>query len=156
MKKSELFTVMRVLNEIGNAKTHPKFAYGVTKNKKKIQNEIDAIQAASEPTAAVTEFDEKRLAVCEQHAEKDSAAQPITTGNNYVIDEKKKSTFDKKIKSLRKRYEKDLDDHKVQMDQVNEIMAEDIDMGFHKIDIDFFPEGLKQYQYDALMEFVME
>ena len=153
MKKRELFTMSRIMGELKNAKTSVKFAYGLSKNRKMVDIELDAIKEIAEPTAEVKGYEEARVNICERFAEKDEAARPKIVEGNYVIEEKGRKTFEKQLAKLKDDHKTVLDEHAEKMKGVELILDEEVDTQWYKIKMDLFPEGLKQYQYDVLMEF---
>ncbi|MBU0959785.1 MAG: hypothetical protein KKB31_07600 [Nanoarchaeota archaeon] len=63
-----------------------KFSYAVIKNKKKLEQAIDLelMQEALKPSEKYTEYNNKRIKLCEQYCKKDDDNEPIKIRNQYV------------------------------------------------------------------------
>jgi uncharacterized lipoprotein YehR (DUF1307 family) len=86
----------------------------------------------------------------------DPDGQPVIANQNFVIDPEKKEDFNKAIEELREEYTEELASHKVKLEEADKLLQEEVDLDFHKVIIDNFPDGLNQQQYEHLMVFAMD
>lgn len=156
MIKNELFTLISVFDQIKNVASNPKFAYAIAKNRKLVQSEVDVIKEAIAPDEKVKEYDQKRIAMCRDYCQMDANGQPVIAEQNFVIDPEKQEDFNKAIEELREEYTEALDAHRVKLEQADQLLQEEVDLDFHKVLIDNFPDGLNQQQYELLMVFATD
>lgn len=154
MIKNDLFNLVKVFEEIKSVSSNPKFAYAIAKNKKLIKTEVDLIRGAIKPNGDMDEYDKARVALCRDFAKLDENQNPVVSNNNFVIDEEKQKDFDSKIDELRTKYKTVLDEHRERLLEADQLLKEDVSLDFHLMDIDVFPDGLTQEQYEHLMVFV--
>lgn len=156
MIKNDLFNLMKVFDEIKDTASNPKFAYAVAKNKKLVESEVELIRDAIKPDETMTEYDTKRISICRDYAKLDDDNNPVVHNSNFVIDEERVKDFNEKIEGLREEYSSTLESHKERLIEADQLLKEEIDIEFHKLSIESFPEGLTQDQYEQLMVFAMD
>jgi len=156
MIKNELFTLTNVFDQIKNVASNPKFAYAIAKNRKLVQSEVDAIKEAIAPAPEIKEYDQKRIAMCRDYCQMDADGQPVIAEQNFVIDPEKQEDFNKAIEALREEYSESLEAHKDKLGLADQLLQEEVEIDFHKVLIDNFPDGLTQQQYELLMVFATD
>lgn len=134
VKKHDIIAIFRCLNELSELSGNIKFAYGIAKNRNILKAEVENLQNA---------FDQKRKVLVESFAEKDENDQPKTfTGENgmqeYVIPEHAKELLNVEYQNL--------------MTQYNEILTEEVDLEFYNIQMENFPDGIKPFQVELLID----
>jgi len=158
MKNKELFTIFGAINNLSNIKS-VKFAYCLSKNKKTISDEIKHIQDSVEKLDEVNskiekEFEDKRIALVTEYADKDSNDQPIIENNNYKITNI--SEFNEKFAELKKEYPEFLKKRQDITDNNNKLLDEESELEFHKIKVDNLPDELSLNDLDLISEFIEE
>lgn len=107
------------------------FAYAVFKNKKLIDNKLMEVDFIKNVSPQIVEYEEKRVALCEQYAQKDEQGRPMFEGDLYVINEKEE--FRKKMDELYQQYETHINDRQKQIDLFNQKMNQEVDLPFIKL-----------------------
>ncbi len=154
--KNDVINLFSVIEEIRNLKIHPKFAYMISKNKKLIKAEMEIIREVSKPSDEIKKYDDERVALCTQYANSDVDGKPIIVKNSYQFTDENRVEFERELVDISARYDDALADHQKRMGELDIMMKEPCEIEFYKTSLDFFPDSLKQYQYDVLLCFVSE
>lgn len=148
MKNSELFDLyhwLEAVSHIGWAR----FAYWVSKNKKRILEEIKTIEAANEPTEWYKEFDKERVELCKKFADKDENWEAKIVGKSYDISDI--GAFNKELEKLREKYKSDLEEMEKKNKEYEELLKEETTIDFFKIKNEIIPEVVTAKQLDPIM-----
>lgn len=145
MKKGELRQIFLVMQELGEIKGSAKFAYGIVKNKSKIKEEVVALDEAMK---SLTEYNDDRMILCKKFAEKDKDGKPVEENGRFKGLENN-IKFKKGMDGLAEK-------HKKPLDEVKNLLLEDIEIDFHKMNIDVFPNEIMPLQIEALMPLIEE
>jgi hypothetical protein len=137
VKVESLLKVWVAIRNIEKEKSSIKWAYGISKNKNKIQGEIESIGNIEK---IVQEIEQERIKYCEDHADKDEKGEPILENGKYKGVKKNSN----EIISLIEKTKKAINDY-------NEILKKEVEIDFYMIDFDDVPKELqlimKIYQF---------
>lgn len=160
VKRSEIVAIHHAFRGMGEIEGNPKFTYAVSKNKKLILPEIEALADAEKLSPELVEYDKKRISLCEKYCNKDENGKPITvplpsggTGYDGLGDDNKK--FTDAIGKLQAEYKDVLDARQKQMEKVNELLDEEIEIEVHCLKVDDLP-NLKQVIVEVLMPILVD
>ena len=78
--RRDLIILWNVLNSIKVEKADPKFTYAVSKNKKKLEPEIKILQEMDIPNEDFKKYEENRINLCKEYAEKNGMINLFTDG----------------------------------------------------------------------------
>jgi hypothetical protein len=130
------------IKNIEKEKASNRWAYGITKNKAKMQPDIDGIQAAE---VALVTADNERVKYCNEKAEKDKDGKPIIENGMF-----------KGVKA-------DSPELKVHIDNINklneghkELLATETEIDFYMIDFKDIPEQISPVDLENLMVMIKE
>lgn len=154
IKKRQLVKVWNTIDRLGARQCHRKFAYGLMRNRKILQDEIDILQDLSKPTDGWQAFEEKRIGICRELADKDENGEPKVQGNQFLVTEKKEE-LDERIEKLREEHKDDLDEFERREKEFDEILDEDISIDIYKIKLSLFPEQISVYELEVLDDFII-
>ena len=130
-----------------------KFAYGVAKNKMRLENELKALQAGMEPSDEYAKYEKERMALCRLHATTDDKGVPQTVGRSFVgLDGNEE--FEAKIKELQAEHKEALDAHQVKLDEYNELLKGDFDFDEYIIPLKNLPEDITAGQMSGISALV--
>lgn len=155
MKRKDLGLAINALDNVSDIKG-VKFAFTVLKNRKKIEKQLEEDKPIFEeilkPTEGFIEYENKRIALCELHSEKDEDGKPITEGDKYKILDIQK--FNDELFELTEKYTESVEDRKRQIEEYNSLMEENVDIDFQKISFENLPDDLTEKQLTSI-EFML-
>ena len=130
------------------------FAYSVYKNKIIIDKKLAELDFIRSIDPEVVEYENKRIALCENSSEKDSNGKSIIENDMYKIIDPE--AFEEKIIELNKKYEPFLEKRQSQIDLFNSRMNEECELDFHKIEITDIPKDFKTAEDLDLISFMLK
>lgn len=155
MNRNELIQVAQNLQKLEHLKGI-KFSYCLMKNRKKIESELKAIEEVSkqmqEELAGYKEYDNKRLALCEQYADKDEQGNAIKDGDTYRISDR--DEFNKELSKLIEEHKQDLEQFGKLNDEFEKFLRDDVQIEFHMIDVDELPNDITPALINIIREFI--
>jgi len=107
------------------------FAYAVFKNKKLIDNKLMEMDFIKNVSPQVIEYEEKRVALCEEYAQKDENGVPMFDGDLFIISDKE--TFRSKMDELFNEYKPHIIDRQEQIERFNSKMNQPVELPFIKL-----------------------
>jgi len=151
------------LNSLANVKTSAKGAYGIAKNKRILEVEKDAIQKAQQAHMAssmsddLRKFEEERVELCKEYADKDEDGNPITSNNQFKVVERN-AEFIKALNELREEpvYAAAIKAREDKDNEFQNFMKESIEVEVHLIKVDDLPNDITAQQIEALGDLVTE
>ena len=146
-KRNEAVALYQGLDLVGDFEG-VKFAYGVSKNKKILKTEMEALTDALKPKDEYKKYDKKRIELCEIHANKDKNGKPVVENGAYRMSNKK--AFDKELEKLQEKYKKAVDGQKIQDEEYKKLLEEKISVKLNKVDIKNVPEEITGKQLEAI------
>ena len=163
MKNGQLSGLMQGINSCGNLSGF-KFAYAMAKNKKAIESEIQTFDELLKADEKLTEYENRRVKLCEKYAKKDENGKVIMIdvkdekGNKvreqYDIEDEDK--FIKETDKLGVEYKEVLDERKEQIKKFNEFMLEDSTVELYKVKEDNVPEDITSAQLNSIFDLIEE
>lgn len=157
MKNYELFeiaqrisTVLPSLDKIKGAKFH----YALLKNIDVLQKELDLIQTKSKPSEKFTQYEQLRVALCEQYAAKDEngVAKKRDLGNGQTEFDIDTESADWKsaIEKLKSENSGVITEREEQIKHYNDLLEVDSMVKFHLIKLEDIPDEVDGEQMQAL------
>lgn len=131
-----------------------KFAYGMAKNKRLIEQEIEILQEAIKPSDKFQEYDKKRIDFCVKYADKDDKGKAKLEGNEYVFSGKNKEKFDKEIETLKKEYGQEQKEREEQIDEFHKLMTKESDFKPFMIAYEEIPEDITSDQMSGIIDLI--
>ena len=107
MKRSNYYKLQEGINRCAKFKGG-KFQYALAKNMKKVQEEIESIEKAFEPSVEFLEFEKHKNQLLFDHCQKDATGQlVINQGTREITFEsvEKRNAFQQKFDELKGRYQ---------------------------------------------------
>ena len=150
--RKDLIELYKLLNSLQlPSDVNAKFTYGLYKNITLIQPEIDALRTIMIEDQQIDEFEQKRLELCNQYAQKDENGNPIIQNNEFIIDNIEE--FTNKFKELETQYKDVLEKNKQKIQEINNILNEEIEQPIYCLDLNTIPNGigLKEMKYLSLL-----
>lgn len=148
MKNSDLFPLyagLEAVSNIGGAR----FAYGVSKNKKILLDELRTIEETNKPTEAYQVFEKERIALCEKMANKNEKGEPKIVGNTYDIPNLKK--FNAELDKLKEGHKEAVDEMQKKNEDYKTLLDQDATVEFFKIKEETIPETMTAKLLDPIM-----
>jgi hypothetical protein len=140
MTHNEAVVMYRALmNETATLKG-VRFSYAVAKNIEALKPFVTAVEQASKPSEAYDEYEKKRIALAEKHAEKEEDGKPVIQANSYVIEDQ--DAFDSEFTKLREEHKEVLDERAKQEDDFNKLLEEPLEVSLTTVKLDEVPEDI--------------
>lgn len=153
MENRQLQVLLQGINAV-NSLQGVKFAYGINKNRKAIERELETLQEAIKASDKYTEYDKKRIELCEKHAVKDDNGKAKMENNEYVITDK--DAFDKEIDTLRAKYKDAIDEREAQLKEFSELLKKESDFVPFKIAFEDVPEDITSDAMSKIIDLIDE
>jgi hypothetical protein len=153
MKKRELYDLYEGLNNVAELKG-VKFAYAVNKNKSKILSELKVLEKSAEASEEYKGYEKERIALCEEHAEKDKDGKANIVSGAYDI--KDRATFDKALDALKETHKKALDDHANHVKDFEVLLETESEVEIHKIKLEEVPQEISVKQLENISLIIQE
>lgn len=147
MKKKELFKAVESLNSVSELKG-VKFAYTTLKNKKKIEEEIKFLEEVVKPSDKFLEYEQERIQLCNQFADKNEDGSPVIENNQFKIQDM--DTFNKKLENLKKSYDGVLEEREKQIFEYNSMIDEEVGIEFTKLNLNDLPTDISAEQLEKI------
>lgn len=149
-KRIELLKLNSGLIELCNIKGNVKFAYGILKNKKAIEKELEILEELRKPSEKQDEFEKKRVELCTKHSKKDKNGEPKIKDDAFDIEDKVK--FQEELDKLKEKegFEELEKEQKKKKEEINSLLEEEIEIELHKIKLDDFPDELTANQLEKI------
>lgn len=153
MTKQEMFTLYKSLNQLGQLKG-VKFAYAVSRNLKKIQPEIDAMDKSFEPSEDFKKFDEERVELAKTHAKKDANGEPETKNNQFIMEDQ--AVFEVEFTALREKYAEAVKEREDQAKEYDELLKTESSVELYKVKLENVPVDITAMQLHSINEIIEE
>ena len=174
LRRSQVVSLSKILKSMASKSFDFKIAYAIAKNKKVIQDEVDAIEEASKASPEYEEYAKEHVALLRKHAKKDDKGNPVVRladrfGNAIerrvadeqvveVVDLIEPVSFQKEFEELRAKYAQVLEVY----DEINRkkqtSMGEVIELDLHVLSLSAIPEHtqISGEDMDALSLFLVD
>lgn len=145
IQRRKIVDINTTLINLSNMDSLPfKVAYGLHKNKSIITKEFEAIVEAEKKTVTpkYQEYENARLALCNEYCKKDEKGQPITIIQNetqaFSIQEDKIGEFEEKANELKNKYLETIQETDKLREEFNKFLDENVDIEVYKIPLTEF------------------
>ena len=155
MKNGEIFRLQQGIAKVGHLKGI-KFAYGIAKNKKIVDAEIENIQTSVAVSEGFEEFEKSRTELCKEYAEKDEKGEFKNINNEYVIPEDKKEEFNIRLDAYREQHKEAIEDREKQVEDFREFEKADSNVEFYKIKLSDVPEDISAEEMQGINKLIEE
>lgn len=152
LKRVEVLQLFDGLNTLQNLKG-AKLAYMCAKNKETMKAEVVATKAAYMPSEKLKEFEGKRIALCEEYADKDDNKNPVIIKGAYSL-VMNKEVFEKELKKLTKGYKEFIDENTEKIAEYRKFLDEEIDIELVSVNLDDVPKDITGRQMDVIFKLV--
>ena len=159
MKNKQLYELLEGIRQAGSLKGI-KFTYGLARNKKLVEKEIEILSEVSKPNEDFEELEKKRIELCKVHAEKDEKGEPKiemignTPKSSYVIEDKKK--FEKELEKMMKENAKVVEAQEEKNKQFMELLEENSEFKPYMIEFVDIPEDITSETISKLIDLIKE
>lgn len=154
LERKQVVDILNVLNNMGKEKLSPRIALGIARNKAVAEEELKLIQEARSKVVmpeGLLKYDEERIELCKQYAEKDEEGNPKEqevknpdTGQKqsiFVFSPENNKELTKAIEKLIENKYKDAFEEKDAIEEeFEDLLNEEIDVSMVKLDIDKLPD----------------
>jgi len=149
----QLTNAKRALDNVSNYQGL-EFAYAVFKNKQLIDNKLMEVDFIKNVSPEVIEYEEKRVKLCEEYANKDDKGMPIIENDLYIITDK--DTFKAKMDALLTQYKPFVEERQKQIELFNDKMNNTVDFQFVKIKKEQIPPQVQTARELEEISFMIE
>ncbi len=153
VKFSDLIQLLNVLGSF-TERLPFKFSYAVAKNIVLIKREVDVLSEAIKPDKEFMEYEKERLELCRVRARKAGDGEPLLKGNAFDIEDME--AFNKEFGVLREKYKEAIEHREEQVSGYNKMLEEEVEVKFHKIREEDFPEKISPSELMVMMPLLIE
>lgn len=157
-KFKEVVNLYGALNSLGGKAFNVRVAYAISKNKQKVQKEIDAFNEALKPTEAFKTYEKERIALAKLHSKKDDTGNPVTkmtpVGELFVMENQ--LNYDKLLNELQEKHKEAVEEHKERLRQRDEMLEDTITLDLHGVKLSDLPETMSVSEMEAVALFIIE
>jgi len=154
VKRNELTKLTQAFNNVKDL-SGIKFAYAITKNKRKIQQELDTLKEIFKPIAEYDKYEQDRVKLCNELCDKDENNNPVIKNNQFVGLEKNED-FNKKVKILQETYKSAIEERENQIKEYNTLMSEEVEIELHKVKLVDVPQNISSKQLESIFVIIDE
>ena len=153
MKKKTVMDLWNVIMRLEELKSDIKFSYFIARNKMLLQKHVEELSKVQQPTQDFMEFEDKRVILLQQHADKDKngRAQHCSQSNQYVVTVNR-DRFNEEFAQLKDSYKDTLTSRDKQMTEYFKILDEDISIKLMKIKFSKLPREIQPIFLNIFME----
>lgn len=155
MKNGEIFRLAKGIEKVGHLKG-VKFAYGIARNKKIVDAEIENIKESVAQSEAFTAFEKSRIELCQEYAEKDEKGEFKVENNEYVLPADKKEEFEIRLNALREQNKEGIEEREKQLNDYKDFIDQESAVEFHKIKLSSVPEDITAEELEGIKELIEE
>ena len=155
--KKEIVDLYNCLEGLKEVKGSVKFVYAVAKTRLVLKTEVDAIKEAIVDEPKFLEFEQKRVQMCYEFADKDEKGETVIDQKlgKFKIEERKEE-FAKEFEKLREENKEALELQEKRIKEINDMYKESIEISVHKINLSDLPDNLNSVQMEILMPLILE
>jgi hypothetical protein len=152
LKKKDILKAWRAMEILSNRDDiSRKFAYCIVRNKKLLNDEREALLAATEPSGKYKEFEKKRIETCMKHCDKNEKGEPvINEKNQFVATGENNEQMHTALDVLTTEYKEAIDGFNTQNDEINKLLEEEIEFTPYQVDLESFPDTLSPVILEAI------
>lgn len=168
MTNGELALLYRGILAVGTleGRGNVKFPYAMAINQRRIKPLVESFDEANpmaKPSDKYKEYEEKRVTLCKEHAQRDEHGKVIMEPSRdprrpegYAIDDVR--AFEKKLDTLNDEWKETIDEHKAAEESFNELMKEEAKEvpKFLTVKFSNVPLGIKTSQMLGIVELIDE
>lgn len=151
MNKGDLLNLWAVLTDLQKVKANVKFSYAIAKNRMKITSEVEAIQEALKPAADFMKYENARLKLAQEYADKDDEGRVKIDGGNFSITENL-TKFNEKLDALKAEHKEAIDVQEAKADEIDALLKESFEFKPHMIKFENFPEEIEPQVFEVFMQ----
>jgi hypothetical protein len=149
----QLTNLKKILDTVSNYPSI-EFAYAVFKNKQLIDNKLMEVDFIKEVTPQVIEYEKKRVALCEEHAKKDSNGNPIVENDLYLVEDRE--AFQIKMQEILEEYRPFVEERQNQVELFNMKMNTAVELPFIKVKKEQLPPQINTAKALEELSFMIE
>jgi len=148
IKRNEIITLLKTLKKLefyyqkNFNEISVKELFNLVRTIRILTKYVEEINTVIETTQSIIkEYDNKRIEICLKYCKKDQDGNPIIVNNNYTIDDTEKVDFDNEIKQLTSQYQNNLNDYKIKLKELQELLNEKIIIRVPLLSINILPNN---------------
>lgn len=147
-------TIIRLPHDLKNAK----FNYAMEKNRRLLEKKVMEFNDATKPDQGFFDYDNARVQLCIEYAEKNDKNEPILENGTYKIPEDKMAELTNKIDELRKQepHATALKNHEELIAKYEALLEEESGIEPFKIQLENVPNELPKNFIDSLYDIIVE
>ena len=157
--REKLIALWQLSNRLINTQTSVKFHYLLLKNKRLLDPEVESLQTIQKPSEDYEKFNEARVELCKEHADKDEQGNPKVTrdpvnGTEQFSMLENKEAFDKAVKELQETHKEAIDEAEQKQEDFMALLNEEIELELITIPLSIMPKELVGRDVDLLFDII--
>jgi len=139
IKKRDLLKLHNAITLLENKQYSVKFSYFIAKNKVTMRNEITALEQTNKADEEFQEYENKRIRLARQHADKDDDGSPKVQDSNFVLTTNME-LFQKEFGELKEKYKDVIIKREKQLTEFEQFLEGDVEFEGMKINFKDIPQ----------------
>lgn len=151
MKRETLVRLWKSIERLEGLKHDVRFSYFLAKNKVSLKSELDIMEEAQKPSEAFLEFENRRVELAQQFADKDANGQPKVHNGQYVIFDSR-DDFEKDMKKLKTKFKSAISAREKQIEEYAALLKEPVELELAKIRFSQLPPQIESAYLEVFLE----
>jgi len=144
-----------IFEALAQKQVNVRFAYAMAKNKAAIEKQAKILREASMPSTKYLEYEQKRVSLGREMADKDEKGKPLADGPLFRIPDIDK--FNERWDELKEEYKEVIKAREKQLKDFEEIMDKQVDIkGLETVAFEDLPEQISSAEMSALMPLIIK
>lgn len=139
LSRNDLSALGMTLNKLKDRKGNIRYAYGIAKNSRAIEGEIETIRESfNRADENFSKFQKERFEILEKYCKRDSDGQPVIENDQYAFDDAVKEALQLDLNAVIEKYSDVIKDVQEKNRQFDEFMKEKVTVSLFKMNMDDF------------------
>jgi hypothetical protein len=150
IKKKDLLRLHNAITLLEDKQHSVKFSYLIAKNKVIMRDEIEALEEVSKASEEFKAYEDKRVRLAQQYADKNEDGSIKIQNNNFVLTTNAE-VFQKEFDELREDHKDLIDEREKQLKEFEELLGGTVDFEGTKINFKDIPASMDPATMECLI-----
>jgi len=129
-------------------------SYAIAKNIRLIEQHFATFKDIAKPTDDYMEFENARVKLNVEYAQKDGRKQPRIIDNKYIIDPEKQEQFDVAVNTLREEFKNVIATYEQKQRDIEKMLDDECEVDLYPIKLSWISADFKPGDLEILMDLI--